>query len=296
LFYKSYDMKKYSREVTPAEMHAMQLAMTEVIDRFCREHHIRYFLDGGSLLGAVRHKGFIPWDDDVDIAMPRPDYERFIQTFNGYDPHLEIQSYYNDIHYPLCWARLIDNRTELISVSSVSGVFIDLIPIDGVPSDPNEYFTTYKSRHTQLKQQLYKATKFYCDYIDKKTGNIKHTNPLIINAKYYLKKLAFPSRSTVIQGFKELYESYPFDTAEYASSVTGRYKNHVKAEVFRHFRDFDFEGRKFLGLENYDPYLSTIYGDYMKLPPVEKRVTAHHHFKTYWKKGQAPEEREATDK
>ncbi len=114
------------------------LRVLEALDNTCREHHITYGMFAGSLLGAVRHKGFIPWDDDMDILMPRPDYERFIQHSSEWLPEpYEFVCAENDPNYPLPFGKVQDASTTLIErlhLSYLGGIYVDVFPLDAVPS------------------------------------------------------------------------------------------------------------------------------------------------------------------
>ena len=121
------------RKVTLEEMRDLQLAMMDKIHEFCVERGIRYSLGGGTLLGAVRHKGYIPWDDDIDIMLPRPDYERFLKEFDGVYPNFKVLHLNNDRTYPYLFAKVYDSRTLLVECRATMGVYIDVFPIDGLP-------------------------------------------------------------------------------------------------------------------------------------------------------------------
>ena len=108
------------------------------VDKVCREHNIRYWLSDGTMLGAVRHGGFIPWDDDADIAMPRPDYQRFIEHGEEWLPApFELQTFQKDENCTSAFLKVIDGSTTLIerwALNSIGGVYIDVCPIDGIPA------------------------------------------------------------------------------------------------------------------------------------------------------------------
>lgn len=124
-------MKKIETE----EMKKLELDMLIDVAKFCDENDIRYYLSGGTLLGAVRHKGFIPWDDDIDISMPRPDYLKFVSTYNGSSEFYQVQSIENNDKYWRTFAKVFDTRTYLKEDAirmpkDGNGVFIDIFPID----------------------------------------------------------------------------------------------------------------------------------------------------------------------
>lgn len=263
------------KEITLKELRTIQLEMLDVIHKFCIEHKIRYSIEGGTLLGAVRHGGYIPWDDDIDILMPRPDYEKFIAIFNGYSSNLAVQHSKIDDAYRYLFAKVYDNRTVLIEDAMISGVFIDVFPFDGQPSSKEQHYE-YASRYLHLFSQLEKATKFYKFQKDK--------NQLVLRLKYLIKKMLYPSRKRTLSELDAFFSAYPFDTSEYIGCVVGAYPQKVRFErkIFDEYTTIKFENREYCCLKDYHTYLSTLYGDYMKLPPKEKQVT-HHNFIAYWK-------------
>lgn len=262
------------KEMTLDEIHDVQIHILDKIDEICRHLNLRYSLGGGSLLGAVRHKGYIPWDDDIDIMLPRPDYETLLKAFYCKYPHLIIQDYNSDIAYQLRWARIYDDRTLLISKNTIDGVFVDVFPIDGLP--PLHEMKDYMDRLKRLRKNLAKVTKHHSEAVQK--------NLLFLRFKYYIKCVLFPSRKKVIAELEKLFHSYPFESSEYAGAITGMFgiKEHMNSEVFKDYIWMDFEGKKYMCIKDYNAYLTQHYGDYMQLPPEERRVT-HHEFRVYWK-------------
>jgi len=267
-------MEKVGKEISIQEMRKIQIDILDAIHLFCESNHIRYSLCGGTLLGAVRHKGYIPWDDDIDIFMPRPDYEKFISTFDNGTGNLRVQHYKNDISYPLRWARVFDDRTILISINSVDGVFVDVFPVDGLPD--LEGAKQMSKELLVLRDQLARTTKFHSQAV--------RQNAFLLNVKYYIKKLFCPSRKTVLQKYDKLLHTYEFETSKNAGVIVSRFgeKELLEASVFKSYIQLPFEGKMYSCIKDYDVYLRKLYGDYMQLPPKEKRVT-HHRFKIYWK-------------
>ena len=128
------------RKISDEDMKALALTMLKDVAKFCDDHNIKYYLCGGTLLGAVRHKGFIPWDDDIDIMMPRPDYLRFLELYNGTNPRYVVKGIENDDRYWRPFAKVFDLHTELDEpIYNVKGltnhVFLDVFPVDVIPDD-----------------------------------------------------------------------------------------------------------------------------------------------------------------
>ena len=133
-----YFKTKAMKIITSEELKAIQLDLLQKTADFCKENGIRYYLCGGTLLGAIRHKGYIPWDDDIDISMPRPDYDRFISMFNKPENDYQVIDMSNNKKYGLPFAKVHDTRTfvdELQYTKDQFGVYIDIFPIDGVGED-----------------------------------------------------------------------------------------------------------------------------------------------------------------
>lgn len=253
------------------DMRIIQLDIMDKIDDVCRKNGLSYSLGGGTLLGAVRHKGYIPWDDDIDIMMPRSDYEMFLNIFEGLFPHLVLQHYKNDDTYYFLFAKVYDNRTCLIEENTVGGVYVDVFPIDGLPHE--DRLSDYIHKLYATKEDLIKSTKFY-----------KFKKGHLMRLKYFIKQLFYPSRSKIIERLDKQFYSYPFESSEYAGAITGIYfeKEHMPASTFKDYIELDFEGHKYMAIKDYDAYLTKHYGDYMQLPPIEQQISNHDH-EVYWK-------------
>jgi lipopolysaccharide cholinephosphotransferase len=262
------------RELTVQELRSIQLEILEEVSLFCQEHKIRYSLCGGTLLGAVRHKGYIPWDDDIDIMMPRADYDRFVSIYSSsknYVFDFSQEKGYRETFVKICRRNtcMIDgllNRNDL-------GVNIDLFPIDGVPSDNTQ---SYVQNILNFKEKIAK----YCPYyIGLRGSRIRWF------VKYIIKRLISFNFTPILKykaQFSEMLRSSDFETCNFAGVISGSYgfREVVPQSVFLSYQLLDFENRKFYSIENYDEYLRSIYGDYMALPPEEKRI-APHNYKAY---------------
>lgn len=254
------------------EMRKIQLNMLNSIHQFCINNSIRYSLSGGSLIGAVRHHGYIPWDDDIDLMMPRPDYEHFVSSYE--DGYYKVQTYKNDDTYWYPFCKVYDERTVLVESHIKSGVYIDIFPIDGMPDEG----TTKKlidKRISLVFKNIYYTSKVY---------KFQQGNPLLLRLKYYVKRMMVPNREKSVQELEDMCTAYSFEKSEYAGVFVGGYgiKERMEKKVFLKYVDMLFEGMSCKCIAEYDTYLSHLYGDYMALPPKEKRVT-HHTYKAYWK-------------
>lgn len=261
------------KEIDIKGLREIQLGILDMIHAFCMERGIRYSLGGGTLLGAVRHKGYIPWDDDVDIMMPRPDYDRFLMEFDGMYPHLRIQNAFTDPKYILPFSKVIDDRTileERVSENETrkSGVFIDVFPVDGLP--PENGLARFCKRWTAFRRPMIYTSQ--ADGALVKFPCLRPVCRLLINHRHAVAKA------------ESFVSSIDFDTALFAGAISGRYgwKEHMGADTFRKYSDISFENRVYRCISDYDTYLTKHYGEYMQLPPEYMRVRTHD-FMAWWK-------------
>lgn len=258
------------RMISLDEMRALQLDILDAVHAFCIERGLRYSLGGGTLLGAVRHKGYIPWDDDIDIMLPRPDYETLLREFPGTVPHYSLQNSTLDTECYLIFSKIYDNRTVLEEdIRLRNGVAIDVFPIDGLPGP--DKIEDYIKKLNKAYHALYCTTKLF-----------SATGKSLI--RYYLRKIKYPSRKKNLRKIQGLVSSHDFATSEYAGAICGVYgeKEYMKQSTFTSYITLPFEGREYMAIAAYDDYLTKHYGDYMQLPPKEKQVSEHP-FKTWWK-------------
>lgn len=252
------------------ELKIIQLDLLQKTADFCEKNGLRYFLCGGTLIGAIRHKGYIPWDDDIDIAMPRPDYEMFVKTFNNPENYYQVASLETDTNYSYSFAKVFDNRTVLKELHYLGdiGVYIDIFPADGVKevSQIRKIMLLHKFLNT-------KRANYY------KRSVLK----MIINTFGKLLLLPFSAHQIAIWMDNEA-RRYAFGSLPMAGVIVNPLGlgEMIDKSVFDSDIYQEFEGRKYRIPIGYDKWLRSIYGDYMQLPPVEHRVT-HHTFEAWWK-------------
>ncbi len=265
-----------NKKLNLQEIKNIELQMLLAFHNFCRDNSLQYSLCGGSLLGAIRHKGFIPWDDDIDIFMPRPDYERLRQIAgskciqdNCYVLDWRTSKQLKDkpfMFYP--FLKLIDLSTEVNTKDFpidkyYSGIWIDIFPIEGLPNSEVQIKKLYNK--SWFWRQIFSL--HYCDKIIAK-GTFQKIIKLpllpfakVLRGKYLCKKLDLLS------------QKYNFNDASIIGSVINAYgpqEELLKTDIEP--MEIEFEGYKFWGIKGYDVYLSNLYHDYMQLPPKEKRI------------------------
>lgn len=269
-------------EISPEMLRRVQLIQLEILiefDRICKENNLSYQLFAGTLLGAIRHKGFIPWDDDIDVAMLRIDYEKLIEICKTeLNEKYFLQTYETDPNYIHSFARIRKNKTIALqkiyeNIQMHHGIFIDVFPIDNISLD------TVLGR--LQKQLIYPFRKMKRLKIKNRCINSRKTyfTPIKLLVHYLLKPISMKTFNRIETRIATIFNDKDF---KHVTSLSdGGQKEYSRfmfvKEEFKQLIEAEFEGRLFLAPKNYNKVLTKSFGDYMSLPPdVERRP--HHGF------------------
>lgn len=265
-------------ELTP--LRRMQLAELEIAKRFvafCDEHELRYFMLGGTFLGAVRHKGFVPWDDDMDFGMYREDYERFLQLCRTEHVPFEVHNFFldkTDLNHYRYFTRIEDPAVTVhrrfAQEEETSGVWIDILPLDGMPDRAAQRYV--RKYYLLWRKATYKYSAFsvlVC--VDK--PNRPFVERVLVAAGRVLPVERIFKFQREMEKLDRALKRYPPSDSNYVFQAISPYKLRelYKKEVFGQGRLYTFEGMRLRGPQNADGYLGQLYGDYMTLPPESKR-------------------------
>ncbi len=273
------------KEMTASEIKSCSLDILLFIDQLCKKHNITYYLCGGTLLGAVRHQGFIPWDDDIDIMLPRKEYNKLLECFPSDDKYV-IRKPLVDKGYPYPYAKVMDNNTikyeNFRSQYLVGGIDVDVFPIDALPSDNVQCIAYFKEiEKIGLKLDFLKLTSF-------KGRNIMSTTAKYLCSYYYRAKqfCGLISTEKVLSQYVTLAQRYNGIASECCGITSISHYGIKERNISKDYVPtvlVSFENHQFPAPGCYKTYLSNLYGkNFMELPPVDKRVT-HHDFKAYWR-------------
>ncbi len=267
-------MKKKRKYLNIDEIHAGLFEILSEFDRICRENGLRYSLAYGTLLGAIRHKGFIPWDDDVDVMMPRPDYEKFYSLVMGGEVKLKEHFLVSDDRgkkAPYPFMKMMDDRYSIKAYShiEVPYLFVDIFPVDGVPDLPE------KGRKKVFHKELFynfviSMTKWYI------FASSWWAYVVRVLCFWFYPIWMIYGRRRAIRKIHALLLKYPFETCELCDNRSwGMTRDYMPREIYDHFENVDFEGKSFSIISDWDKWLTSRYGDYMTPPPVKKRNPTH---------------------
>lgn len=260
------------------EIKERQINLLNALDEFCRKNNIVYYLAYGTLLGAVRHKGYIPWDDDIDVMMPREDFNRFVKLFKDDQYIIGYTETVKD--WPFLFGKLFDNDTILYEDLDYKhvpyGINIDIFPLDYAPENKIKRFFYHK-----------KIWLYCCMFSVQITDVNIMTNNTKKRVMCMLKKLIpfniqqIKKRvEAIVNKHNDRYRNvgYSFVLGLNAKKEIAMYEN----DLFDGITQLSFEGKKYFAPKKYHEILTIMYNDYMKLPPIEQQVT-HHSYKVYKK-------------
>ncbi|WP_066804601.1 LicD family protein [Moraxella oblonga] len=265
------------------ELRQLQIQILDEVSSFCESNNIKYFLMAGTLIGAVRHQGYIPWDDDIDIGMLREDYDKFIKLYSSqkntqyYLHGYEIDKKSSFPFIKCCLKNTLVTEKGLID-KEIFGVNIDIFPIDTVLSSDIQYVIKTIDR-VKLKRHWKVIDEEYLQQLSPYKGFRYFRKYLLLK---YLKiipmSFIFEKIYSVIENQKFLDSS----NIKKGNIVWGYGECElVNPEIFENTITILFEGKMYRVPEKYDEWLTSVYGDYMQLPPIEKRVS-HHHFNAFY--------------
>lgn len=270
-------MDKEVRQIGTEELKTIQLDVLQAIDKFCAENGIVYSLACGTMLGAVRHMGYIPWDDDIDIYLLREDYNRLIKMFpDTYLDRYKLISLERDKRWDRPYAKAFDDKTEMRENANCAvtiGVNIDVYPIDDVPDDEDLWLRYDRYRRFFQRVDIVKGIR-----VSGRRGLLKNIAlvtmklPLcFFTRRHTARFLSWYSQKNNGMGYASVFEC-----------IQGMLQKHkFSKKLFSSVVKMPFEDRFFMGFADYDSYLRNAYGDYMQLPPEEKRISHHDYIAWY---------------
>ena len=272
------DFEAMKKEIKTEEFKKISLDVLIAVHNFCEHNEIRYSLACGTLIGAIRHKGYIPWDDDIDIYMVREDYNRFISIFpQSYLQKYSLIALENSKEWNCAFAKVYDERTIMIEDKRTDiknlGIGIDIFPIDFAPDDAEEWNHYERNRKVlrglyEMKELRWRSTRSFFKNILVEICSL----PLLpFSSRFWAERM---------NSYAQKYNGTESDY--YAENCYGLPNNRFPKSDFSHTIDWPFENHFLKIMVGYDDYLRRFYGDYMQLPPIEKQISTHHYV-AYWK-------------
>ena len=275
------------KQMTLREVQLVSLDVMQEFHNFCVKNNIRYSLSGGSLLGAIRHNGFIPWDDDMDVQMPRNDFDKFITQYTSATGDFklycrELPQQVKQLGFP--YARLCDMKRTFVDTANIpwnrekTGIWIDILPCDGMPSDEVE-----AKKHLRVNNILQEFAYWYAlKFVP--WSQVRAATSLKKKMKFILKKIfSYFNCDNFFNLYCKYRKKYDYDQSDYFFATCHyNMKEWQPKKYMENFILHKFEDREFYIMTGYDSNLRSLYGDYMKEPPASNR--AHHSFNiNYWR-------------
>ena len=245
------------------------LKMLLAFDDICRQHNLHYYLLFGSMLGAVRHKGFIPWDDDIDVGLPRPEYDLLIAHAKEWFPEpYEFICHETDPHFLGGIGKMQDASTTLIErahVDYIGGVYIDIFPIDGISSNP------LAQRIQNARYQYYKKIIYFLHRDPYKHGHGPSSwIPLLVRKLY--------TGETAMRAFHRIITRYDYEESSWVSALNDGMTSVMPKHILGKPTPITFEGYEVMGVEHPHEYLTHEFGNYMTIPKEADRVSHNFHY------------------
>lgn len=257
------------RQIDSEEVKQVVFAILVEYARFCKDNNLCFYLSGGTLLGAIRHKGFIPWDDDIDVCMPRPDFDRFVKLAPNYFKTIGLVVKNGDSRtdfykYPYC--KLLNYKTRVYSQYRADELHlaIDIFAVDGLPENENEL------------SDVFTKVRFWKRLLVLASARLGEGKTLFKKCFKFIPQamVLLYGRKRCLRQIERIAERYPYEKCTYVGALMGgEYgvgERMLKAE-FEKQVNVIFEGVTFPTFSCWDTYLRNLYGDYMKLPPEESR-------------------------
>lgn len=259
-----------------SELRSVQIGVLDCIADVCRRHAINYSLSSGTLIGALRHKGYIPWDDDIDLYMLRSDYERFVAVFNREQreqgsPYELLTPETAGDRYLYTYGKVTDTRTMMVEDEATEfpiGVYVDIFPLDYAHEDEDRRRRQFRWRDLLNKIRCCKKLSTCC--LRSRLAYLCYRYlPLPLAAVEWLQR-------------RKVFLRRPTSLVCNLHTTDVVYTSAFPVEAMQTFTTAEFEGKQYQIMGGYDTYLRRTYKfHYMTLPPEDQRV--HHHFKAWWK-------------
>ena len=254
-------------------LHSHLLEIAKEFTEICKLNDLRYYMLGGTLLGAVLHEGFIPWDEDMDFGMPREDYEQFLVILKNEGHNFSVNhfSINESPDYPI---RLESKKMKIIDNTTGKGVvkypWIDILPLDGMPN--NSFRRKIHSFKLLSLRALYKISQLSTNVAEYNPQRSKFESFVIFISKKVKLENFFDEKKTLKSLEKKL-TKFKYDESDFVVDFMGAYKlkEMFPRKIYKESKLYKFEDTFFLGPDNYDSVLKQLYGDYMEIPSVEKR-------------------------
>lgn len=262
---------------TLRDLQLVDLELFKKFAAFAAENKIKYFALGGTLLGAVRHKGFIPWDDDMDIGIPREDYERFMRMWEKKRPQFELHTFMNDAGHYRYFARIEDPTMKIIrndkKDTELSSAWIDVFPLDGMPN--NKFLRSIHKEYILYRRAMYRYSCFSRSVDFSKKNRPLAEKILIGIGKILPVEKILDTQKELVKMDRAL-KRFPYSKSDYLVNAMGAYKfrEMFHKKYYGKGTLYPFEDTVIWGPDDYDTVCTQLYGDYM-MPPKEDERNHH---------------------